>query len=349
MKVSKFLTLAMAATALAVTSCKTPPPEVKVTSIAIPTTLEVSNVAPQVITATVTPADATTELTWVSSDPTIVTVVKSGKNQAIVTYVGAGTADITAKADNVTSNVCVVTSTFEAIYPDFPLEAGKTIVVAKLPSITCGAILTGVANKWDNKYNEGEQFMFVKINGFDGTWWKAEFDNSIIAGTGSTEFKIFCTLEDGTNPLGWMTGWQNATLISGDFTMPENGKDNAKLEIADANGGYVLYLEVGNWESSPCVPVQPAGTNITFVFTPCEGQTIDADATVIFTGNFTTNAWGDSDRAMTYANGKWSWTGDVPEGFMCKVIVNGKWMEDPNALWEGSNPFNFSACIQDWE
>jgi len=351
MKVSKIFTLAMAVVALAFTSCG--PKLIPVTGITIQETLAVSNVEPAQIAATVTPADATTKLEWISSDPTIATVVSSGDRTAIVTCLKAGEVTITAKADGVTSNECVVTCTFQAIIPEVDPVPGKTIIVAKLPSITCGAILTGVAGEWDNKYNEGKQFMFTKIEGFGGVWWKAEFNNSVV-GAAETAFKIFCTLEDGTNPLGWMTGWQNTTeflegaLTVGNFTMPSNGKDDAKLLITDVNAGHLLYLEVGNWESSPCVPVQPGGT-ATFIFTPCAGQTIPASATVIFTGNFPDKDWGNSDREMTHNAGTWSWTGEVPDGFMMKVIVDGKWMEDPNAVWEGSNPFNFSACIQEWE
>ena len=347
MKVSKIFTFAMAAAALAFTSCGQK--LVLVESISIPETLEVSNVEAKEIVANVTPADAKTTLVWTSSDESIAIVLSSGQKSAVVTCVGTGEVTITASADGVTSNECVVTCNYIPTQPVVEPVAGKTIIVAKLPSITCGAILTGVAGMWSPEYNEGEQFMFTRIDEFDG-WWQAEFDNSIIDAENPDhkKFKIFCTLADGTNPLGWSTGWQNAVLLEGDFNMPENGKDDATFEMADAAAGYVFYLEVGSWEATPCVPIQPAGS-ATFVFTPCEEQTIPSDATVIFTGNFETNGWGDSDRVMTHNDGKWSWTGDVPQGFIMKVIVNGNWMEDPNAAWDGSDPFNFSNCIQDWE
>jgi len=69
-------------------------------------TLDLSGATEENLTAQILPENTTDKLTWTSSDPSVVTVDRSGK----VTAVGQGTAQITAAAGNV-SAVCNVTVT----------------------------------------------------------------------------------------------------------------------------------------------------------------------------------------------------------------------------------------------
>lgn len=59
------------------------------------------------VTVTLTPADATTELTYISGDETVFTV----SNLGVVTGVSAGTGTLTVKTDNGLSDTATVTVT----------------------------------------------------------------------------------------------------------------------------------------------------------------------------------------------------------------------------------------------
>ncbi|MBD5084792.1 MAG: hypothetical protein HDT33_06960 [Clostridiales bacterium] len=78
-----------------------------VTGISLPqTTTYVAVGESEKLTATLMPAGATAKLTWTSSNPRCVTVDDDG----VVTGVSAGTATITARADNGVSKTCTVTA-----------------------------------------------------------------------------------------------------------------------------------------------------------------------------------------------------------------------------------------------
>jgi len=336
MKVSKFFTFAMAAVALAFTSCG--PKLVSVTGITIPETLAVDNLQPKEIAATVTPADATTKLVWKSSNESIVTVLSSGDRTAIVTYKGEGTAEITASADGVTSNVCVVTSKFEEGEVPPPGE-GFVRLAIRVPEGTCnGLYAIGSFNGWthnDAAYRAALQ---------PGTDWQVitlPYDPDLmikvcaIPESGSPDW-IYQWGKNGSDDNGntkplYPTEGYNVTFVgvaNGEFKY-ENGGQPRLDKPADNS---VVFLDVKAWALAPCAPPIPGG-NGTFTIT----ITNYVDGTVIFTGNFPEKDWANSDRVMTKVGNTWTWTGDYPQNFQYKIFIQetNTWAAGDNAIFDG--------------
>ena len=71
------------------------------------------------------------------------------------------------------------------------------------------------------------------------------------------------------------------------------------------------------------------------VFVPAADDVIP-DGTMIFTGNFTEKAWGESDREMVKGeDGKYTFKGQVEPGMQFKVFVK---TADGNQAWaQGDN------------
>lgn len=98
---------------LNITGADTPPTitravNVPVTAMAVTPATSTGVVGSTVtLTANLTPANATDNVTWESSDPTIATVASTGQNTAEVTRVAEGTASITAKVRTFTGSTAI--------------------------------------------------------------------------------------------------------------------------------------------------------------------------------------------------------------------------------------------------
>ncbi len=94
---------------LDITAANTPPtitrvPKVPATAISVAPATSTGAVGSTVtLTATLTPADSTDTVQWMSSDPTIASVISTGQKTAKVTRNAAGTATITGKARTFTA------------------------------------------------------------------------------------------------------------------------------------------------------------------------------------------------------------------------------------------------------
>ncbi|EKQ8001609.1 phage tail tube protein [Raoultella ornithinolytica] len=94
---------------LDITAANTPPtitrvPTVPATAISVAPATSSGAVGSTVnLTATLTPADASDDVVWTSSDPAIASVVSTGQKTAKVTRIAAGTATITGKARTFTA------------------------------------------------------------------------------------------------------------------------------------------------------------------------------------------------------------------------------------------------------
>lgn len=126
-------------------------PVVPAESIAVtPETATVVRGSTTELTATLTPENATSEVTWSSSDETIATVDQSG----VVTGVKAGTATITATVADTEPELsasCTVTVTKPAITGD--LTVSGNVVFGETLTASLSGYDTGVTYSW---YREGE-------------------------------------------------------------------------------------------------------------------------------------------------------------------------------------------------
>ncbi|MBQ1752377.1 MAG: hypothetical protein II109_03065, partial [Paludibacteraceae bacterium] len=105
--------------------------------------------------------------------------------------------------------------------------------------------------------------------------------------------------------------------------------------------------ECVEWDSEPWNPI-PGGNGTFKITLGAACGAADADK-VIFTGNFTEEGWGDSQREMTPDNqGGWSWTGDFPENFMYKVILRTEGQDDKWVGPEGNWKFDGVTFEQEW-
>ena len=127
-------------------------------------------------------------------------------------------------------------------------------------------------------------------------------------------------------------GWTNGEVIASDRTT------GTEETIEDT---------VVAWEGiEGCIEDVPAGTG---TFTVTITSDVEEDAVIIFTGNFAEDAWGDSNREMTLEeDGTYTWTGDYPVNFKCKVIkrIDGEddvWSSGDDQVFDGENfEFEFS-------
>ncbi len=123
-------------------------PTVEATGITVtPETATVERGQTTTLTATLEPTNATSEVTWSSSDETIATVDPSG----VVTGVKAGTATITAKVNETIFDTCEVTVTNPAITGE--LTVSGDAVFGKTLTASLSGYDTGVTYSW---YREGE-------------------------------------------------------------------------------------------------------------------------------------------------------------------------------------------------
>lgn len=117
-------------------------PDVPATDITLPETATVERGSTTPLTATLEPANATSEVTWSSSDDTIATVDENG----VVTGVKAGKATITARVNETIFDTCEVTVTNPAITGELTVS-GNAVFGEKLTASLSGYD-TGVTYTW---------------------------------------------------------------------------------------------------------------------------------------------------------------------------------------------------------
>lgn len=136
-------------------TCIVPPKTITITKPVVPATgitvtpetATVERGSTTTLTATLEPANATSEVTWSSSDDTIATVDESG----VVTGVKAGTATITAKVNETIFDTCEVTVTNPAITGDVTVSGNA--VFGETLTASLSGYDTGVTYTW---YREGD-------------------------------------------------------------------------------------------------------------------------------------------------------------------------------------------------
>jgi hypothetical protein len=172
------------------------------------------------------------------------------------------------------------------------------------------------------------------VGNFDTPYanWTADAASMVMTkGTGSTYTITLNNVAEGT---------EYKYLINGTWDNEEQTDTCSGVGNRLTGTSAAINDVVGNWKGVTCGVVGdvPAGTG-TFTVTITGGYV--EDSKIIFTGNFTEKAWGDSDREMTKGAGNtWTWTGDYPAKFEYKVIMRGAsdtWASGDNAAFDGTN------------
>ncbi len=122
--------------------------------------------------ATLTPAEATTEIEWTTSDATVATV-----SRGVVTALKEGTATITAKAGEGVEATCAVT--VNAAPATWTCEYLAGVAVEIPEAITFEGYVTGIYQEWDDEHKNisfyladekdgGEVFLCFRAKPADG-------------------------------------------------------------------------------------------------------------------------------------------------------------------------------------
>jgi hypothetical protein len=351
MKTLKFLTLALATLALVFTSCTDPTDKVDATGISLDqVTATLSNAGPSVVelTATLTPADATSEITWGTSDPAIATVLGAGTNKAIVTATGAGVATITATANGFTAE-CEVTVTWEALYPEVAAPgAGNFTLLVRVPAGTCNGIAAVGTHEWDPA-TAAANFAMTPVAGWDG-WYQIT-----IPYDGSNEVKVCAIPQEGACSWNYQWGINSATEPSTTPLYPMEGynvtfvgtiPDGASLtyeygtqpKLIGIPDNAVIYMDVHAWAQEPCVAVQ---TEIVTFRCEVPAET-PADAIINIAGSFEENGWSTSGREMTKVGNVYELTLTVPTNIQYKYTMTtageSYWETADNRTLPAGNP-----------
>lgn len=234
MKKNLFILALCAISTCFFTGCKDPneknDPETDIKIEVTPATLTLSVGESQKLNYKVTPIGTSVSVKWASNDASVVTVNQSG----IIEAVAAGTATITASADNATSGTCVVTVSNDAVLNNFSFSDfnifGEITEVADVPvqevQLTSGVtvkckVVTGL---YLYVWNSG--LTFVSGTGFAG-------EGYVIMPT--TPLIMYQTAESVKLPSGKTL--EEGQLIGTDYWAIEAMGENQKLYTTEA--GYL--------------------------------------------------------------------------------------------------------------
>lgn len=143
--------------------------EIAATGIALSeTSVSLAQYKRATLTATLTPAEATTAIIWVSSDETIVTVTKGE-----LTAVGIGSATITATAGEGVSATCEVTVTSTSVLTcaeaaEIALAVSNNNVVAEGGMYVIRGYVTEVFNNAESNFADYGNYSFWMADSKDG-------------------------------------------------------------------------------------------------------------------------------------------------------------------------------------
>lgn len=307
--------------------------------------------------------NASGNVEWSVSDATIAKITPSNDGaECKVEGVKEGSATVTAKNGDKTATCAVTVEGAEK--EDAPEIAapgeGLTTIAIRVPNNAemnpCKGIYAvgafentaDVANGWDEKHTK-EGFDFEKVEGTE-TWYKFTFKNDATF----SALKVIAMPQTAPKDY-WVFQWgkntekkENVTLVKEDEDVEFDTSENAgEVKLVAAPANKVIYVDVDAWQTAPCKPLNPAGTG-TFDIT------LDLDGLVPFgvkvVGNWDAESeygkWDvNNGLALTLANGKWSGTAEVPEGFQFKLLL--AFSESDTYSWDSPRLVDNQAMSSD--
>lgn len=201
----------------------------------------------------------------------------------------------------------------------------------------------------------------VQICGSFTDWGgKADVDMEWNPSTNYWEGEVELTAAGAQFKFRANSSWDYEIKAYNEATGEWNSLDNYQITEADFAAGEVVfdYSDAAMYQWSKCEAPEPfepneAQTDVTFTWKGQEGFSLAEGDKLCFTGNFEDQSWADSQREMTdNGDGTYSWTGDIPAAFECKIIIHTAGGSD---VWgDGSNvklsstdtyPFAFDMSI----
>lgn len=262
----------------------------------------------------------------------------SDVNKIEITGVATGEAKIKASVAGKEA-VCVV-KVLPSDKVETPLVAstpGMFTVVFKVPELQCYSdLLIGFHS---SSINDNDPVAMELDAPYEG-WYRIKIPAEYTIGKLCPRYK---NATIGT----WDYRAMGYTIIEGEASDVVAGGDPALL-LKEESLGETVYVEVRSWAKNPCDDIQGGvGTFTIKLSDNCNANSYDK---VIFTGNFLTKSWDESDRVMTNnGDGSYSWTGEYPNDFIYKVILQKDYDTNvflgPRSAWK----FDGSNYSQEWE
>ncbi len=253
---------------------------------------------------------------------------------------GVATGEVKIKASVAGKEAVCVVKVLPSDKVETPLVAstpGMFTVVFKVPELQCYSdLLIGFHS---SSINDNDPVAMELDAPYEG-WYRIKIPAKYNIGKLCPRYK---NATIGT----WDYLAMGYTIIEGEASDVVAGGDPALL-LKEESLGETVYVEVRSWAKNPCDDIQGGvGTFTIKLNDNCNADNYDK---VIFTGNFLTKAWDESDRIMTNnGDGSYSWTGEYPDHFMYKVILQKDYDTNvfigPRDSWK----FDGSNYSQEWE
>lgn len=253
------------------------------TAITVPGTATVERGQTTTLIATLEPTNATSEVTWSSSDETIATVDESG----VVTGVKAGTATITATVADTESELsasCTVTVTNPAINGE--LTVSGNAVFGETLTASLSGYDTGVTYTW---YREGDSQAI--INGAEYTIGADDIGKTLT---------VKATHKDFTGEKTYTTAAVQKAQQTTPAAPEAETVDYTSITLKTVEGceyGITSAEDMVAWQGSPTFTGLDANTEYTFYIRMKETPTHFASEAA--SAKISTNAYGAKDIAFT--------------------------------------------------
>lgn len=218
--------------------------------------------------------------------------------------VGGGTITATYKGKTLSCMITVVAPEIEL--PELPAPAaGHATVAIHIPAGTScfGIVFKGTNDGWSTV----PEVAFEAIEGYEN-WYSVDLTLGEGMDDAGTTYKYYgkaCLLpeEDGVVDGNWTTQWKDgeiSLLQDNENAVIGCGGETNKLGLISES---VVYIEVAQWQSVPCVPDEEY--NISFKAPACTPE----DAQVYIIGSFKESTWGTA--VPMVLNGEGNWTATV--------------------------------------
>lgn len=232
----------------------------------------------------------------------------AGKTQLTITGTAEGSGTVKAVYNGTTLTCAVTVIAPEIELPELPAPAaGHATVAIHIPAGTScfGIVFKGTNDGWSTVPEVA--FEAIAIEGYEN-WYSVDLTLGEGMDDAGTTYKYYgkaCLLpeEGGVVDGNWTTQWKDgeiSLLQDNENAVIGCGGETNKLGLISES---VVYIEVAQWQSVPCVPDEEY--NISFKAPACTPE----DAQVYIIGSFKESTWGTA--VPMVLNGEGNWTATV--------------------------------------